>query len=66
MGAAILLQTLISVALAVALWRQRFADPALGWALRLGMTLTIAGALTGPLMTRPTAAQLAGARAVGP
>jgi hypothetical protein len=27
------------------------------------MTLTIAGALTGPLMTRPTAAQLAGAHA---
>ena len=65
MGAAILLQTLVSVAVAVALWRQRFADRALGWALRLGMTLTIVGALTGPLMTRPTAAQLADARAGG-
>ncbi len=63
MGAAILLQTLISVAVAVALWRQRFADRSLGWALRLGMALTIAGAMTGPLMTRPTAAQLADARA---
>ncbi len=63
MGVAILLQTLVSVAVAVALWRRRFADRALGWALRLGMTLTIAGALTGPLMTRPTAAQLADARA---
>jgi hypothetical protein len=63
MGAAILLQTLVSVAVAVALWRQRFADRSLAWALRLGMTLTIAGALTGPLMTRPTAAQLADARA---
>ena len=63
MGAAILLQTLVSVAVAVALWRQRFTDRALGWALRLGMTLTIVGALTGPLMTRPTAAQLADARA---
>jgi hypothetical protein len=29
------------------------------------MTLTIAGALTGPLMTRPTAEQLADARAAG-
>jgi hypothetical protein len=29
------------------------------------MTLTIVGALTGPLMTRPTAAQLANARAGG-
>ncbi|HEU4588193.1 MAG TPA: hypothetical protein VFS11_06080 [Gemmatimonadales bacterium] len=63
MGTAIALQTLASVAVAVALWRQRFADRALGWALRLGMTLTIAGALVGPLMTRPTASQLAQARA---
>ena len=63
MGAAILVQTFVSVSVAVALWRQRFSDRALGWALRLGMTLTIAGALTGPLMTRPTAEQLADARA---
>ena len=65
MGGAILLQTFVSVAVAVALWRQRFTDKALGWALRLGMTLTIVGALTGPLMTRPTAAQLADVRAGG-
>ena len=65
MGGAILLQTLVSVAVAVALWRQRFADRSLGWALRLGMTLTIAGAMTGPLMTRPTAAQLADVQAGG-
>ncbi len=65
MGGAILMQTLVSVAVAVALWRQRFTDRALGWALRLGMTLTIVGALIGPLMTRPTAAQLADARAGG-
>jgi hypothetical protein len=63
MGGAILIQTLVSVAAAVALWRQRFSDRALGWALRLGMAFTIVGALVGPLMTRPTAAQLAGARA---
>lgn len=66
MGSAILLQTLVSVAVAVVLWRQRFTDRALGWSLRLGMTLTIVGALTGPLMTRPTAAQLADARAGKP
>jgi hypothetical protein len=65
MGGAILLQTLVSVAVVVALWRQRFTDRPLGWALRFGMTLIIAGALTGPLMTRPTAAQLADARAGG-
>lgn len=63
MGVAILVQTVASVAVAVALWRQHFTDRTLGWALRLGMTLTIAGAMTGPLMTRPTAAQLADARA---
>jgi hypothetical protein len=63
MGAAIVLQTLSSVAVAVALWRQRFANEALGWALRLGMTLTIIGAASGGLMTRPTGAQLADARA---
>jgi hypothetical protein len=63
MGSAIVLQTVISVAVAVVLWRQKFADKALGWALRLGMILTIAGAFTGGLMTRPTEAQLADARA---
>jgi hypothetical protein len=63
MGAAIVLQTVTSVAVAVALWRQPFADRALGWALRLGMTITIIGAFTGALMTRPTAAQLAAAHA---
>ena len=63
MGAAIVTQTLSSVAVAVALWRQTFGDVALGWALRLGMTLTIAGAFTGGLMTTPTSEQLARARA---
>jgi hypothetical protein len=58
MGSAIVLQTLLSVAVAVALWRQPFKDQALGWALRLGMVITIAGAFTGGLMTRPTDAQL--------
>jgi hypothetical protein len=65
MGSAILLQTFVSVAVAVALWRQRFTDRPLGWALRLGMVLTILGAMTGPLMTRPTAEQLEHARAGG-
>lgn len=62
MGAAILLQTLSTVAVAIALWRERFEDGALGAALRFGMIITIAGALTGGLMTRPTPEQLAAAR----
>ena len=65
MGTAIAVQTLASVSVAVALWRKRFADSALGWALRFGMSLTLLGAFTGPLMTRPTEAQLAVARAGG-
>jgi hypothetical protein len=65
MGLAIFSQTAASVAVAVALWRQRFADRAFGWALRLGMAMTIVGALTGGLMTRPTEAQLADANASG-
>ena len=63
MGLAILVQTLTSIAVAVALWRQPFHDSALGAALRLGMTFTIIGAFTGGLMTTPTAAQLEAARA---
>jgi hypothetical protein len=65
MGAAIVVQTVVSVGVAVALWRHAFADRALAWALRLGMSLTIAGAMTGGLMTAPTAEQLARARATG-
>jgi hypothetical protein len=63
MGAAIVFQTFSTVVVAVALWRHRFEDRSWGWALRLGMTITIAGALTGGLMTRPTTAQLEAARA---
>jgi hypothetical protein len=63
MGAAIVLQTLTSVAVAIALWRQKFEDEAFGWALRLGMIITIIGGFSGGLMTRPTATQLAAARA---
>lgn len=63
MGLAIVTQTLSTIAVALALGRQRFADAALGWALRLGMTMTIVGAFTGGLMTTPTEQQLAAARA---
>jgi hypothetical protein len=63
MGIAIVVQTLTAVAVAVALWRQRFADPAIGWALRFAMAITIVGAMSGGLMTQPTRAQLDSARA---
>jgi hypothetical protein len=66
MGATIVVQTLSTIAVAVALWRTHLADRALGWALRLGMTITIVGALTGGLMTSPTRQQLDAARAGQP
>lgn len=66
MGAAIVGQTLSTVAVAVALWREEFEDRALGWALRWGVVLTIVGAFTGGLMTRPTSQQLEEARAGRP
>ena len=63
MGVAIVAQTFISIAVAVAFWRQGFEDSAMGWALRLGMIVTIVGALSAGFMTHPTAAQLAAAHA---
>jgi len=63
MGTAIFIQTFATIAVAVALWRHRFGDVAVGWALRFGMIISIVGALTGGFMTRPTAAQLEAARA---
>jgi hypothetical protein len=63
MGLAIVVQTVSTIAVAVALWRHVFADTALGWALRLGMSMTIVGAFTGGLMTMPTEPQLEAARA---
>lgn len=65
MGAAIVVQTLVTIAVVVALWRQPFTDFALGWALRLGLLISIIGASTGGLMTRPTAEQLAETRRTG-
>jgi hypothetical protein len=65
MGVAILVLFGAAIALTIALFRQRFADHAFGWALRLGMLLTVLGQATGGLMTAPTAAQLEVARSTG-
>jgi hypothetical protein len=65
MGLAIVVQTFAAIAVAASLWRQHFEDRAIGWALRLGITVTIVGAMTGGLMTQPTRAQLDVARAGG-
>jgi hypothetical protein len=63
MGLGILDQTLSTIAVAVALFRQRFADRAFGWAMRLGIVISLVGAATGGVMLRPTSAQLEAARA---
>lgn len=65
MGIIIVIQTVTSGAVAVALWRTPFADPALGRALRLGMILTIAGAMAGGIMATPRPSQMEGARRSG-
>jgi hypothetical protein len=65
MGLAIVVQTLASIAAAVAVWRQTFQDRALGWALRVGLIVTIAGATTGGLMTRPMNTHLERAHETG-
>ena len=62
MGVAIAVQTLTAIAVTVALWRHAFVDRAMGWALRLGMAIAVAGASVGGLMTQPTRAQLESAR----
>ena len=63
MGAGIVIAWGAAIALTVGLFRHRFADEAFGWALRFGMLITVLGQATGGLMTNPTPAQLAAARA---
>jgi hypothetical protein len=52
MGMAIFIQTAAGVFVAVALWRERFEDRAMGWALRLGVTISLIGSASGGLMPR--------------
>jgi hypothetical protein len=63
MGTGILLAWGAAIALTIALFRQRFADQGLGWAIRVGMLMTVLGQATGGFMTTPTRAQLEAASA---
>jgi hypothetical protein len=65
MGIAIVVQTAASAAIAFALWRQRIDNAPLRAAVRAGMLITLLGAASGGLMTRPTGEQLVAARATG-
>ena len=62
MGTGIVIAWGAAIALTVGLFRQRFPDEALGWALRIGMLVTVLGQATGGFMTTPTHAQLEAAR----
>src|SRR3954465_529690 len=62
MGTGILIAWSAAIPLTVALFRHRFADEAFGWALRIGMLVTVLGQATGGFMTVPTAAQLEAAK----
>jgi hypothetical protein len=65
MGTAIVVLFGAAIALTVALFRHQFSDRGFGWALRLGMLLTVLGQASGGLMTAPTGAQLAIAQSTG-
>jgi hypothetical protein len=57
MGATIVVLWVSNVLVAILLLMDRLADPALNWAIRLGMLIMIVGLSLGFLMTQPTAAQ---------
>jgi len=59
MGVAIGFLWLASVAVLIALFRQRFQNPAWGWLLRLGTLITVLGAAGGGFMIRMTPEQAA-------
>jgi hypothetical protein len=58
MGTAIGILWLLSVWITVALFRQPFKDLVWGWALRLGMLISVLGSASGGLMVTPTAQQI--------
>jgi hypothetical protein len=62
MGASIIILWLASVGVLAALFRQRFPNKAWGWALRLGMLITVLGSASGGLMLRMQPQQVEAAR----
>jgi hypothetical protein len=59
MGMFVVAIWLMNLLAAILLLTQRLPDPAFAWALRLGLLLTLVGAASGFLMTRPTPTQQA-------
>ncbi len=58
MGVSILVLWVASVVILTALFKQKFENPAWGWALRLGMLITVVGSAMGGLMVTPNHDQL--------
>jgi hypothetical protein len=54
MGISIGVLFVASIGVLIILFRQRFSNRALGWALRLGLLITVLGSGIGGLMTRPS------------
>lgn len=65
MGLSVAVLLVASAVFAVELCRASFADRGWGWALRLGMLVSVLGAATGGFMLRPTADQQARAKVTG-
>lgn len=59
MGAMIAVLLIASIVVLVALWRTPFQDASWGWALRLGMLISVLGSASGGLMLAPTPEQQA-------
>ena len=59
MAAAIFVLWLATVWLCVLFFREPFVERPLGWALRLGLLISVMGSISGGLMTRPSAPQQA-------
>lgn len=58
MGAGIGILLVTSIGITLALFKQRFEDRAWGWALRLGMLISVLGSAAGGIMVAPTPDQL--------
>jgi hypothetical protein len=65
MGVSIGVLWLVSLVIAVLVLRQRFAEPSVLWAVRIGIGLALVGMTVAFLMTVPTPDQIAVLRAGG-
>ena len=63
MGVSIVVLWVVSLVVAVLVLRQRFAEPSVLWAIRIGIGLAVVGMTVAFLMTIPTPDQLAAMRA---